>query len=33
MDDSKVRGNNPELWGKLLSELDDKLQLGLLENS
>lgn len=31
MNDSKVRGNNPELWERLLSELDEKLQLGLLD--
>lgn len=31
MNDSGVRGNNPELWEKLLSELDEKLQLGLLD--
>lgn len=31
MDDSKVRGNNPELWERLLAELDEKLQLGLLD--
>lgn len=26
-----MRGNNPELWNKLLETLDDKLQLGLLD--
>jgi hypothetical protein len=31
MTDSKVRGNRPELWQKLLTELDEKLQLGLLD--
>jgi hypothetical protein len=31
MTDSKVRGNRPELWERLLSELDEKLQLGLLD--
>jgi hypothetical protein len=31
MNESKVRGNCPELWEKLLSELDEKLQLGLLD--
>lgn len=25
------RGNNPEFWNKLLQELDEKLQLGLLD--
>ena len=31
MSESKARGNCPELWEKLLTELDDKLQLGLLD--
>ena len=31
MSDSKARGNSPELWEKLLTELDEKLQLGLLD--
>lgn len=31
MTDSKIRGNCPELWEKLLFELDEKLQLGLLD--
>jgi hypothetical protein len=31
MTESKARGNCPELWERLLSELDDKLQLGLLD--
>jgi hypothetical protein len=31
MTDSKARGNNPDLWDKLLSDLDEKLQLGLLD--
>jgi hypothetical protein len=31
MTESKERGNNPELWEKLLSDLDEKLQLGLLD--
>jgi hypothetical protein len=31
MTESKVRGNCPELWEKLLSDLDEKLQLGLLD--
>lgn len=26
-----AKGNNPELWNKLLAELDEKLQLGLLD--
>lgn len=26
------KGNNPELWNKLLEELEDKLQLGLLDH-
>ena len=30
MTDSKARGNCPELWNKLLADLDEKLQLGLL---
>ena len=28
---SKTKGNNPLLWDKLLVELDEKLQLGLLD--
>lgn len=31
MHEGKAKGNNPELWQKLLSELDGKLQLGLLD--
>ncbi len=31
MKESKARGNCPELWERLLSELDEKLQLGLLD--
>lgn len=31
MTDSKARGNRPELWEKLLEDLDEKLQLGLLD--
>jgi hypothetical protein len=31
MTDAKIRGNRPELWEKLLTELDEKLQLGLLD--
>ena len=31
MSDGKIKGNNPELWGKLLEDLDEKLQLGLLD--
>ena len=31
-DDSSTKGNNPERWEKLLDELDEKLQLGLLEH-
>ena len=31
MTESKARGNCPELWEKLLNELDEKLQLGLLD--
>lgn len=31
MNTSSLKGNNPELWEKLLVELDDKLQLGLLD--
>lgn len=30
-DASSAKGNNPELWQKLLTELDEKLQFGLLE--
>lgn len=30
-DASSAKGNNPELWHKLLNELDEKLQFGLLE--
>ncbi len=29
---SSEKGNNPELWDKLLTELDEKLQLGLLDH-
>lgn len=29
---SSERGNNPELWNKLLNILDEKLQLGLLDH-
>jgi hypothetical protein len=32
MQSSAKRGNNPELWCKLLSILDERLQLGLLEH-
>lgn len=31
MSDGAAKGNNPELWEKLLAELDEKLQLGLLD--
>lgn len=31
MNASARKGNNPEMWDKLLAELDDKLQLGLLD--
>jgi hypothetical protein len=31
MDISASRGNNPELWQKILMYLDDRLQLGLLD--
>ena len=31
MTESRGRGNNPDLWDKLLSDLDEKLQLGLLD--
>jgi len=31
MSQVSAQGNNPELWGKLLAELDEKLQLGLLD--
>jgi hypothetical protein len=31
MAESRARGNRAELWDKLLSELDEKLQLGLLD--
>jgi len=31
MTESKARGNCPELWERLLGELDEKLQLGLLD--
>lgn len=30
-DASSAKGNNPELWQKLLDDLDEKLQFGLLE--
>ncbi|MBN8549977.1 MAG: hypothetical protein J0M12_11735 [Deltaproteobacteria bacterium] len=29
---SSEKGNNPELWNKLIHELDEKLQLGLLDH-
>lgn len=32
MNASSKKGNNPELWEKLLQDLDDKLQLGLLNH-
>lgn len=32
MNPSASKGNNPELWDKLLATLDDKLQLGLLDH-
>lgn len=32
MQSSAKRGNNPELWCRFLSVLDEKLQLGLLEH-
>lgn len=32
MHPSSKKGNNPELWNKLLEVLDDKLQLGLLDH-
>jgi len=32
MNPSTKKGNNPELWDKLLSHLDDKLQFGLLDH-
>ena len=32
MNPSAKRGNNPERWERLLSDLDEKLQLGLLEH-
>jgi hypothetical protein len=31
MSNGSTKGNNPELWQKLLSDLDEKLQLGLLD--
>lgn len=31
MSSSKSKGNNPELWDKLMALLDDRLQLGLLD--
>lgn len=31
MEQSASKGNSPEKWNKLLEELDDKLQLGLLD--
>jgi hypothetical protein len=31
MELSATKGNSPEKWGKLLTELDEKLQLGLLD--
>ena len=32
MGSSSEKGNNAELWNKLLTELDEKLQLGLLDH-
>ncbi len=32
MHPSSSKGNNPELWNKLLEALDDRLQLGLLDH-
>lgn len=32
MNPSARKGNNPELWEKLLATLDEKLQLGLLDH-
>lgn len=32
MSSSSTKGNNPEKWDKLLRELDEKLQLGLLDH-
>lgn len=32
MNPSSKKGNNPELWEKLLSFLDERLQLGLLDH-
>lgn len=31
MSDGSTKGNNPQLWTKLLEDLDEKLQLGLLD--
>lgn len=31
MNEGSARGNNPHLWEKLLADLDEKLQLGLLD--
>jgi len=31
MSDGVAKGNNPKLWEKLLADLDEKLQLGLLD--
>jgi hypothetical protein len=31
MSNGSTKGNNPELWSKLLADLDEKLQLGLLD--
>lgn len=31
MSDTEIKGNNPERWQKLLSALDERLQLGLLD--
>ena len=31
MEGSANKGNNPDLWSRLLTQLDDKLQFGLLE--
>jgi len=31
MSDGPAKGNNPQLWDRLLAHLDEKLQLGLLD--
>lgn len=31
MSDGAAKGNNPKMWEKLLNDLDEKLQLGLLD--